>query len=64
MDEWNPEDEIDWLTGEYTCKRERFRNFYKRQGNWLEKKRGDKKWVNQKKALNVGAVMLLFLRMK
>jgi hypothetical protein len=26
MDEWNIEDEIDWLTGEYTYKRERLRN--------------------------------------
>jgi hypothetical protein len=31
MDEWNPvEDEIDWLTGEYTYKREKLRNSIRR----------------------------------
>ena len=33
MEEWNPmEDEIDWLTGEYTYKREKLEKALKNQG--------------------------------
>ena len=34
MEEWNPvEDEIDWLTGEFTYKREREKRRLKNEGN-------------------------------
>jgi len=37
MDEWYQEDEIDWLTGEYTYKRERLRNILKGEGAFDQK---------------------------